>query len=284
MRTEELGFLEPLPLINAGNLEIFFLGTGSAFATKRFNTSMIIIKGKAHVLVDFGADGKISLQEVAHLKPTDIRCVLPTHSHADHVGGLECLALTNRYVGMKILQQPKIKMIIGREYQRVLWDNTLRGGLECNEEGVADKRKMTLGDLFEVINPDWKCYQPREIFEIDYEGIHLEIFRTVHIPEQAQDWEAAFLSYGLFIDGRVFYSGDTKFDPELIEFYADRSEIMFHDVQFFAGAVHAPLADLKTLPATIKSKILLMHYGDNFAEQDVTDFAGFAQQGIRYIF
>lgn len=59
---------------------------------------------------------------------------------------------------------------------------------------------------------------------------------------------------------------------------------MFHDVQFCPGAVHAPLNDLKTLPAEIKAKMWLMHYADNWQSQEIKDFAGWTQQGVRYIF
>jgi ribonuclease BN (tRNA processing enzyme) len=83
---------------------------------------------------------------------------------------------------------------------------------------------------------------------------------------------------------RVFISGDTQFDHPLIDLYADQSEVMFHDVQFFPGAVHAPLADLKTLPPAIQAKMYLMHYADNWQEQDIDGFAGWAQQGVSYIF
>lgn len=66
--------------------------------------------------------------------------------------------------------------------------------------------------------------------------------------------------------------------------HGDRSEVMFHDVQFFPGAVHAPLDDLRKLPAGIKSKMFLMHYSDDFAHHGVSDFAGWAQQGMIYRF
>ncbi len=61
-------------------------------------------------------------------------------------------------------------------------------------------------------------------------------------------------------------SGDTRFDQDLIDLYAPRSEWMFHDVQFFPGAVHAPLNDLRTLPAEVKGKMLFIHYADNWQE------------------
>jgi ribonuclease BN (tRNA processing enzyme) len=271
-------------LKNDGELEIFFLGVGSAFAQKNNQCNYLIVKGDKHVLVDFGMTGPRALEETSGLKSTDIEVVLPTHSHADHVGGLECLALMNRYVGMRFMNKPKIKMIIDENYQRVLWTHTLQGGLEWNEKDMNTAQKLSFSDFFDVIRPQWKTFSPRETFEVNYEDIHLEIFRTNHIPEQSNNWEASFISYGLFIDNRVFISGDTKFDEELINIYKDKSEVMFHDVQFFPGAVHAPLADLKTLPEDVKSKMYLMHYSDNWKEQDISDFAGWAKQGVRYVF
>ncbi|MDO8668793.1 MAG: MBL fold metallo-hydrolase [Candidatus Buchananbacteria bacterium] len=273
---------KPLSLRNDGQLEVFFIGVGAAFATTLHQTNFLIIKGDTHIMVDFGMTGPAALLQTAQHLPEDVEVVLPTHSHADHVGGIECLGLKNRYLGIPFLKKPIIKMIIGEEYQRILWDYTLRGGMEYNEEEGG--KNLVFGDYFDVTRPVWKTFQPREIFELDFKGIHLEIFRTNHYPAQSHDWQTAFVSFGLFIDDNVFISGDTQFDPELIDLYGDRSEVMFHDVQFFPGAVHAPLNDLKTLPDKIKAKMYLMHYADTWPEQDITGFAGWAEQGVRYIF
>ncbi|MCK4248862.1 MAG: MBL fold metallo-hydrolase [Candidatus Omnitrophica bacterium] len=268
-------------------IDIFFLGVGSAFAQKHYQNNYLIVKGDTHVLVDFGMTGPRALQETAGLKPTDIEIILPTHSHADHVGGVECLALMNRYITRAILKRPQITMVITEEYQRVLWNSTLRGGLEHNEARSEETgSKMLFSDYFDVIRPRWKTQEPREIFEVTVGDIELEIFRTKHVPEQSGSWETSFVSFGLFIKGKenIFLSGDTRFDRDLIDHYADKSAVMFHDVQFFPGAVHAPLEDLKTLPQNIKDKMLLMHYADNWQEQDISDFAGYAQQGLIYSF
>ncbi|MFM7157137.1 MAG: hypothetical protein ACKO0Y_04930, partial [Bacteroidota bacterium] len=80
------------------------------------------------------------------------------------------------------------------------------------------------------------------------------------------------------------FSGDTKFDMDLLNSYADRSEYMFHDASFFPNPVHASLDELRTLPASIKEKMFLVHYGDLHADQHVDEFCGFAQKGMRYIF
>ena len=235
-------------------------------------------------MVDFGMTGPRALKETAHLAPSDIEFILPTHSHADHIGGIECLALMNRYIGQPMLDKAKLTMIVGEEYQRVLWTHSLQGGLEWNETDKDTSKRLQFSDFFEVIRPEWKMFSPRETFELQLGDIKLEMFRTNHIPEQAEGWEASFISYGLFIDDHVFVSMDTKFDRSLIDLYADRSEVMFHDVQFHPGSVHAPLEDLRTLPAEVKEKMLLMHYADNWRDQDIEGFAGWTQQGVSYVF
>ena len=92
-----------------------------------------------------------------------------------------------------------------------------------------------------------------------------------------------FCPSGVMIDNRVFVSCDTKFDPELIDYYS-YAERMFHDVQFFPGAVHAPLQDLRGIPPEVKVKMDLIHYADSWRDQDVNGFAGWAEQGVIYSF
>lgn len=277
---------------NDGQLDILFLGVGSAFARRHFQTSILITKGKTHVLVDFGMDGPRALDAVG-LSMANIVNFLPTHSHSDHVGGIEALALYNRYVAQRFMNRPKLNCIITQEYQRILWDYTLRGGLEWNEEQPDGRRRLGFGDFFNIITPRWKTSMPREIHEVGIGDLKLELFRTNHIPEQAPNWEASFVSYGLLIDDRVFYSSDSQFDLELLELYANRRVVgvmsllridhFFHDVQFFPGAVHTSLADLRTLPETIKKNMTLMHYSDEWEKHDIGNF-GWAQQGATYRF
>jgi len=275
---------DSLSLTNDGQLDIVFIGTGSAFAKQNRQTNFLVIKGDTHVMVDFGMTGPEALRNTAGLEPTDIGCILPTHSHSDHVGGIECLALMNRYVGQRFMKKPKLKIIITQEYERVLWDQTLRGGLEWNEESLDSGQKLCFRDFFDIIRPKWKIHQPREIFEVEYGDLKFELFRTKHIPEQSDNWEASFISYGLYFpDSQVFISGDTRFDLDLLKLYAD-ARYIFHDVQFFPGAVHAPLDDLKTLPDDVKERMHLIHYADNYGEQDISGFGGFAEQGTIYRF
>lgn len=115
-------------LKNSGELEIFFLGTGTPFSKSLFNNNFIIVKGDAHILVDFGMNASLSLEKLTNLKPTDFQCIFPTHSHADHIGGLEYLLLSKRYNPDSFGR--KLDIIITDDYKDILWNNSLKGGLE----------------------------------------------------------------------------------------------------------------------------------------------------------
>ena len=271
-----------LSLTNPDHLEMFWIGVGSAASKRNAQSNFLIIKGDAHIMVDLGALGPIALLETARLRPIDLKNLLPTHSHADHIGGIEEFLLTSRYGRVKH-GGPRPTTIINEHFQEVLWDRSLRGGLEWNEDGGRGQM-LTFTDYSRIVRPTWKTQQPREIWSVDFEGIRLELFRTKHVPDTAPDWQSSFVSFGMMIDNRILLSGDTRFDPALLDIYADQAEVIYHDVQFFPGGVHTPLADLKTLPAKWKEKMLLYHYSDDFETQDIRDFAGWTQRGVRYLF
>ena len=278
-----------LPLTNNGQLEIFFIGVGSAGALTLNQTNFLLVKGKTHLMVDFGVTAPRALAQTTGLNPIELKNFFNSHQHGDHAYGLEDVALRNRYLTQK-KGGPRLKIIITPEYQRQLWDHTLSGSLAYNEDPGSQQSYLGFTDYFEPVRPRWKTQQPREIFEIKFGDIDLEIFRTKHIPDIATSWENSFISYGLFIDQRVFLSIDTRMDLELIDLYADRSEMMFHDCQLVGPeSVHATLDDLsRLLPLRVKRKMFLKHYGDNWRDFEARvareQFLGLAQQGVRYVF
>ena len=271
----------PLHLTNDGQLELVFLGTGTAFGHRLYQTNFVLIKGDTHILVDFGMTGPQALRAVGR-QAEDISVVLPTHSHADHIGGLEFLSLKNRYFAIPS-GRPKLTMITTEEYRSILWDQSLRGGLEYNELN-PEGRRLDFSDFYDVHLADRINNGGRSLFSTEFRGIKLELFHTNHIPDQADSPEEAFITYGLFVDDRLFISGDTKFDAELIDTYKDRSEAMFHDASVTKNAVHASLSELATLDESVLKKMYLMHYQDDMTEEVASAFAGLAHQGKRYIF
>lgn len=269
-----------LELKNDNKLELFFVGVGSAFTKRQYQTNLLIIKGKDHLLVDCGTKCTQALFELG-LPITSIRNFLITHSHADHIGGLEEVALMGRYMTKK-----KPVMVINETYQHILWDMSLRGGCAYNEEEARDM--LVFSDFFEIIRPHWLPDYPRETFSAEIGGINIKIMRTKHIPDSSQDWQSSFWSCGIIIDDQILFTSDTRYDSELINDYDKKFNFkaIFHDCQFFTGGVHASLEELNQLDGKIKKKMYLTHYGDNWEdfEEKIAQygFAGLALQHVYY--
>ncbi len=271
----------PLSLKNDGALEVVFLGTGTAFAKDLYQTNFLLIKGDTHILVDFGMTGPVALNALG-VKTEEIGVFLPTHSHADHIGGVEYLTLKNRYYGIPA-GNPKLTLMITEEYKDVLWEQSLRGGLEYNELN-SEGARLSYADFYNFHTIERIDSTVRGIFQAEFGGIKIELFQTNHIPGEAETPIDAFITYGLFIDDTVFISGDTKFDLELINRYKDRASVMFHDASLNRNAVHASFEELQTLPEAVRQKMFLVHYQDNATAEDAAGFAGLGKQNTRYIF
>ncbi len=271
-----------LKLTNDGTLSIFFLGSGAAFSKQLNQTNVLVIKGNDHVMIDCGCRAPIALDRLG-VSLTDIRTFLITHSHSDHIGGLEEAMMLGRYVSKR-----KPRIIITAEYQEILWDQSLRGGAEFNE--AYDGKGLTFNDLWEVLRPQPLAEYARDTREIEIGSINLKLVRTNHIPQQSESWEQSSYCVGVIIDDRIFFSGDTQFDPELLETYDRkfRFEAIFHDAQFWTGGIHASLKELGTLPRSLKRRMLLMHYADSWREHSdevrSKGIKGFAREGYFYDF
>lgn len=276
-------YSNPLSLKNDGNLEIVFIGVGNAFSQKLHNLNLLLIKGKNHILVDFGLRGPDGLKQNTGLSNHEIEVILPTHSHSDHIGALELLTLTNRYIGRTVYKKPKLKMIITKEYQTQLWEHSLKGGLACNEINEFSEY-LGFEDYYDVVYPDKFTKNGKERHSLKFGDIKLEFFRTNHVPDIAKSAQEAFLSYGLLIDDKILFSGDTKFDKSLIEEYGDNAKIIFHDCSFASNPVHASIDELRTLDKRYRDKMILMHYSDDYEEKDVSGFLGLAKEGVKYSF
>ncbi|MBN1524594.1 MAG: MBL fold metallo-hydrolase [Spirochaetales bacterium] len=270
---------KPLPLVTEGDLCLFFVGVGSAFSKIHNQTNLLVTKGDEHVLVDCGIKCPQALWELG-CPITDIKKLLITHSHADHIGGLEEVALMGRY-----LSHRRPTMIISKEYEKMLWDNSLKGGCGYNEEG-----KLAFDKFFKTIRPEKVADAERELSEVTVGDLNLRIFRTKHIPDSSLTWEASAYSVGVIIDKRILFTSDTRFDPEFfisldMEY---QFETIFHDCQFFKGGVHASLEEIAGYPLELRKKMYLTHYGDNFKDFKVKvkklGFAGLAEQHVFYCY
>jgi ribonuclease BN (tRNA processing enzyme) len=248
---------EPLSLKTDGHLRVVFIGVGSAFSKRRRQSNILVIQGDHHVLIDCGTQGPLALNDIG-LSVHDVDCYLPTHSHADHIGGFEEIMLMNRY--SPIAKRPKL--IILRDYQDLLWSKSLSGGAEYCE--VDQGRSLQITDFFDVLRPSPIEAYGLKCWVFHYGPIELLLIRTRHFPDSALNADESQWCSGVFINKKVWISGDTMFDREYPERFYKDAEVMFHDCQLFQGGVHASYQELMTLPREIRQNMYLYHFGDNW--------------------
>lgn len=274
-------FVSNIELTNNGNLSLFFLGTGNAFTKTAFQTNLLIIKGQDHLLVDCGTLCSYAFENMYNGRITDIKNLLLTHPHADHIGGVEELALEGKYITKRL-----VNLVITDEFKKSLWEESLKGGIQYSEEGV-----MTFDDYFNQIKPVRIQKKPFEMFETNVGSINIKLFRTRHVTTRKKSLKKSQISYGLIIDDRILFTADTQFNPSQLQFLLDKYnkiEVIFHDcdVMGYSRGVHAAYDELVTLPKEIKEKTFLSHYSEAVSTIDalVDGFAGLAKHWVYYDF
>ena len=274
-------FVSNIELTNSGNLSLFFLGTGNAFTKTAFQTNLLIIKGQDHLLVDCGTLCSYAFENMYNGRITDIKNLLLTHPHADHIGGVEELALEGKYITKRL-----VNLVITDEFKECLWEESLKGGIQYSEEGV-----MTFDDYFNQIKPVRIQKKPFEMFETNVGSINIKLFRTRHVTTRKKSLKKSQISYGLIIDDRILFTADTQFNPSQLQFLLDKYnkiEVIFHDcdVMGYSRGVHAAYDELVSLPKEIKEKTFLSHYSEAVSTIDalVDGFAGLAKHWVYYDF
>ncbi|MCI7565271.1 MAG: MBL fold metallo-hydrolase [Treponema sp.] len=272
-------FQNTIELTNDGKLSLFFVGTGSAFSKTNYQNNLLLIKGDKHILIDCGTLCPYALETTYNTKITKIRNVILTHSHADHIGGVEEMVLLGKYV-----TKDPINIFIPKPFKKKLWNESLRGGIQFSEEGV-----MKFEDYFKELPIKKIQTKPFDIFHASLGTLDLKLFRTRHVTTRFNSLRNSQVSYGVLIDERVLFTADTQFNEPQLRFLLNKYktiEYIFHDcdVSGYSAGVHASYDQLCTLPPEIRSKTYLCHYNEavNEIEALVDGFAGLAKPGVYY--
>lgn len=255
-------------------MKVTFLGVGSAFSKKNGNSNLLIESGNIKLLVDFSLLCSKALVTYG-LSLKDITHIFISHLHADHVSGLEEVAFMTRLV-----YRCKPALLSTASLLERTWATNLRGGLEFIEERPGELDPQTLGDFFTVMP-----LQPETWITLGTDpGLRIHLHPTNHVMGME--------SYGLEVEElpggfakRFFFSSDTKYAPDLIAHGAKTCSTLFHDCQLFDSGennvmgVHTSYTQLLQVPAEIRRRMWLYHYGDSELPDATGDgFAGFVEQ------
>lgn len=264
-------------------MKLTFVGVGAASSPMTMaHSNMLIEQNGKLLLIDAGSDIRHSLADLPYginggNVGTKLDAVYISHLHADHIGGMEWIALCSRFV------PPHRRPVLysNHSVMNEMWDHSLKGGLETIEGKVAD-----LTDYFE-------CKPIADNGEFTWEGMLFQPIQTLHIVSGRKFQH----SYGLMIwpdgnsnvmDTPIFITTDTQFCPkQLIKFYGD-AKLIFHDCETspFPSNVHAHYNDLKTLPDWARQKMWLYHYNSLTPTQDAKadGFMGYVVKGQSFEF
>ena len=236
-------------------VRVTFIGTGGAFSRRYGHTNALVEAGGIRLMIDFGFLTPARLERYGH-SLGQITHVAVSHIHADHVGGLEELAFTSRFVHRR-----KPTLVLPEGLGRELWEKSLCGGLERLSDERGAPLRCTLESYFDRIDLDasWCELGP----------ISIRSFRTDHVPGK-NSW--GFIVRDEESGGKMIFGCDTRArQPELLEepLPAEFAAVpIFHDCSLSdhgLASIHIHLRKIVYAP-TVKERIVLVHYDDDLED------------------
>lgn len=253
-------------------LKITFLGSGSAFTVGEGNyqSNLILQKNGDTMLIDAGGDLRFSLTE-QHLHYKDIRNIYISHLHADHVGGLEWLAINTFF---DETYEGKPTLFVSEDIVSDLWNKSLSGGLCTIQTELA-----SLSTYFNV-----RPIKSQEQFS--WNGVSFKLVQSVHVVNNYE----LVPCYGLMMDyksNRIYFTADTQYALQQLLDYYTAATIIFQDCETVETRtrVHAHYSELVQLPKELKKKMWLYHYNvGNLPDAEADGFLGFVKKGQSFVF
>ncbi|WP_243049293.1 MBL fold metallo-hydrolase [Dyella sp. RRB7] len=216
------------------NWTLHFLGVGAAHAVELGSSAVVLERDGAPVLlIDCGPD-TLDRYLAAYGEPP--RALYITHTHMDHVGGME------------------------RLFFRLWFDERWRGRTRVFiHAGLMTWLQARVADYPNVLAEGganfWEAFQLVPCtrgFWLD--GQWFDVFATRH--------HMAGTSYGVALAGSFAYTGDTRPIPEMLARVAGGAELIAHDCGLVGNPSHTGIDDIeREYPASVRQRLRLYHYG-----------------------
>jgi len=248
-------------------------------------------------VIDFGSDIRHSLMYSAGLKMGDIDAWYCSHPHADHVGGIEGIALStffnpfwkgknawleevtpgqlhviNAYLKKKMPDKYKPELFAHEHVLEEIWQaarpglNTLQGMRNVNLATYFKVQSMDDDTIKRIKDGDrtWKFYTVNSTHVISGMG---------KMPSFGLRFECS--------DGQViFFPTDTMYMiPEGMETLYRTSDVVYQDAETGPkSGVHSHIDDIEKSDKEIKRKLYLYHYSEE-PKVDESQYRGILRTG-----
>jgi ribonuclease BN (tRNA processing enzyme) len=251
------------------NVVLIPVGVGEAFTARYYTSCLALGVDDEWLLIDCPHPLRKMLREASIeaglARPLDIdrfHGAAVSHLHADHCCGLEDFGFYSLFT----LGRPA-RLLMHAEASARVWDGLLGAGMALTQtKPDASPKPQQLSDFFDLIDLD-------EFRPVRCGPFSIECRRTIHsVPTFA---------FRITAGARVLgYSADTAYDPSLIEWLAPANLIVHEATTTVHTGVHTPIEKLRALPESLRSKMRLTHYPDDFDVESSTIEA--LRQGRRY--
>ena len=228
-------------------LALRFLGVGSAQAPELGSACGVIERdGTPLLMIDCGPEA-LSAYLAHYSEPP--RAIYLTHTHMDHVGGLE------------------------RLFYKIYFDEQWRGRVRLiAHSALVPLLQARVADYPEVLAEGganfWDAFRLIPVSRGFWcEGVWFDVFPTRH--------HAPDTSFGIALRGSVVWTGDTRPVPEMLSRYADNGELVAHDCALRGNPSHTGVDDLDEYSPELRARLVLYHYASE------ADAAAMERHGLR---